>query len=389
MAPNLKPNVKLGEIADKIVYYGGFNDGLEFVSGYLHSRYSSTLIIRGNVGMGKKTLVKVAAKLYDDLHKHEKRNRPRDEQVSVELKMIDVVPYHYSDDYSAIRDIAKQLGRKLKPSLQELLDDIEKLSSKGEQKIVIVLHDFEEFCKQRQSLLYGLTQLTQAGTYVTLIGLTLALDCTENLEKRVRSRLNAKFFELWPYRRREEFVQFASELLNGHPIEGNLKMQLEFMHDVGCYSIRELKRYLISLCSWDEKGKFSLNQPENPREHPQYNLKRFAERLKWLTRDQLELLKMAVCYCHSNETLTFCLQALAEFSSLRGHHKFDTTSSLAFKNISTLGKMCLIRSKKPDEAPSALSQFVCCVTPFELKQTLVEHKELQYLKTDPLWKKLR
>lgn len=366
--PKQKPPADINELTDRIVYYGKFAEGCKFLKDLMQSNDSTTIIIRGNAGTGKKTLVKT---VMNDLKN---------------TKVIYVNPYYCTDDYSTLKGIADQLGIKIKPSLQELMEDIEEKSTKSKHKIVLVLTDFEEFCRQKQSLLYSLTTLTQHGENVNLIGLTMNLDCTEKLEKRVRSRINALFHELsLPYTNVDEFVEFTSQLLCQDTLPDHLTKKLEYNYLRGDRSLRQLKRYLMSVCWWDVDNKNKLTFQPDPEAGCRNEVDSLKARLKWLTKNQLELLKLAIFYCFEKDSLDFCANDLC---STAMKHNYPTFSCRLI-DIALLAKMSFIKTIKPNQIMDQYSVFTINVTPTSFKNVIKNNNEFHFIKTDQFWKRLR
>lgn len=364
---------KPGDIYEHIVHHTGFSDGLAYVSDFMRSETSSTLIVRGDTGCGKKTVVMQA----EDLLKGK--------AICIYLDRI-----LHSDDFFLIKTIAKRLGLEKGPSIPEMIADIQELSGRWptKKKIVIVLSHFEEFCKRKQSLLYTLTHLTQHGKNISLIGLTMSLDCIEHLEKRVRSRMNALFYELKPpYENKEEYVSFASILLGKYRITGKLKEQLEYMYMVGHRSIKQLKSYLISICDWDEKGKFIVNEPTEI-----FDLKNDPKavnrRLQSLSRPHLELLKMIVCCCDSYDQTHFTPNLLSSYANNHEYHTFDAKSDLSVENMIFLIQCGFLKVMKPQQGLHRKTTLSIHITPIELKQILQRDLTLHFGKSDLLWKRI-
>lgn len=359
------------DIANNIVHYGAFKDGLDFLTNIFNSHASTSIILRGNLGSGKMTLVEEAERLCGVL-------------------CIYLNPNHFHDDFSAMKYIAQALKLRLRPSLQDMMEDIEERCGTTDKKIVIVLSDFEEFCRQKQSLLYCLTNLTQHGDNISLLGITRNLDCTECLEKRVRSRLNTLFHELsTPYRSKAEYVEFASLLLGGAHLPDKLVEQLEFMYLTGNRSIRPLKRYLLSICTWDEEGVFCVNAPcSEQATNPQNDFSNMADRFSWLTRSQRELLKLAVCYCNSHSTAEFSLHELRNYACRINYHRFQTNTQECLKNTLLLCRVMFLKTRKLHQEISQSTVFVICVAPKQLRALCEQNQEHSNIKTDPLWKRL-
>lgn len=77
---------------------------------------------------------------------------------------------------------------------------------------IILLNNFEIFCRKQQTLLYNLLDLTQHGRSILLIGITRRLDYLELLEKRVRSRLTQRVVHLIsPFEDLEQYQDYCYE----------------------------------------------------------------------------------------------------------------------------------------------------------------------------------
>lgn len=385
------------DISERIVCYGRFLDSLNDITSFIQSDNSSFAILRGNSGVGKKSLLRAAENNYFTI---DTKFKPSSGKLGtslikrVNLKVIYLNPFQFSDDYGAIKYIAKELGLKIRPSITELLDDITQrkgLTSKG--KIVIVLMAFEEFCRQKQSLLYNLTNLTQHGENINILGLTSRINCTSELEKRVRSRINAICYELQlPYSSKQEYVEFACELLGNFKISGKLKFKLEELYMYGSRNIMELKQFLINLCEWKEDGKMIVHQPDDVvnikiLRLPTGSFDQTEETLKWLTKPTFELLKMIVCYSHlCSKEVT--LNDLGDWVMKRNVRNFDTTSPLAIKNLASLMQISLVKQTNYDSMLGRLTKFTSEITGHELRHFLERNHSYCNHQSDLIWKEI-
>lgn len=361
------------ELEETILDYGLFAKSLEVVLKVFQSTSSTSLIIRGNAGSGKKSLLKVA--------------KSRSDVITIELN-----PFHVSDDFMALRRIATKLRGKPKKSIQENVMEIEHQSANSDKRIIVILLDFDEFCRNNQTLLYNLTNLIQKDQNISMIGLTYNSDCTEHLEKRVRSRLNALFHEHdFPYSSKEEYVEFASLLLGGLKLEQALIAQLEHMYNFTNRSISSLKRYLSQISKLNRRGKLELIGvsdgdllcvAEN-------DVESFERRFANLNKEQQELLIMSLCYCREeaeNVNVEFSLAELAEFARRHNHLKLDTSSERSIKNMEILASVGLL--SWPKKMVDQQSKFTILVTPIQLRRVLEANLEYRAIKTEPLWRRL-
>lgn len=367
-------------ISDKIVHYGAFKEALDKIVDIMRSEYAGSVIIRGNPGSGKKTLISEARNITG-------------------VKCVLLSSAFYNEDYTAMKSIVTDLGFKTRGTrIADLMDDI-KTSAKGKEKLVIVLVDFEEFCRKRQSLLYNLMNLIHTnpneldkGLNLTLIGLTATLDWAENIEKRVRSRLNAKCIDLtFPYQSSDEFVEFASELMGGIKIDEDLSEHLKYIYNFSNRSIRTLKKYLYNITYTGKKGKLKISfDPESWSEDYQFvDVIFFRERLRYLTRPQLTILLLAVSYCDLHDTIYFTLLDVHRLAQDRNYKFFDLTAPNVMKDTSLLMKLKLLKPAKADQVVNEEAVFYPASTPKQLKATIEGDHTLQFSGTDVLWRKLR
>lgn len=115
-----------------------------------------------------------------------------------------------------------------------------------EANLVIIIDEFDVFCRKNQLLLYNFFDLLQYVRHMLVIGLTARYDCIELLEKRVKSRMNHKIVNLVsPYRKFGEYLDFARQLLPPHiELTDAIRARLEWQYSKS-YSIRALKMCLL------------------------------------------------------------------------------------------------------------------------------------------------
>lgn len=363
------------EIADKVVMVGGFMDAYNFLMKNVKAKDSTSLIVKGSIGTGKKTLIRTF-KGMNNTH------------IKPQITLIELNPYYHTDDYSAVKYLAKELGLKPTTSIKDILEDITKHGTKSESKIVIILYDFEVFCRQKQSLLYCLTNLTQHCRNFSLIGLTMSIDCLENLEKRIRSRLNANFYSYQPYKTKDEFIDFAQSILGNYKLSVQFKDELEIMWSMGNRSIRTLKRYLIAHCSWSKRGVFSVCEPKEELSF-RYGkeIHSLEQRLSWLTRPQMDLLILAIAYCNDLSTQEFSLMHLGEYAARHNYQSFNPEDPITLKSAALLSKIGLFKQVKLGQMISLMTVFSYGVSPMDFKVALERNSDFQSLKMIPFWKK--
>ena len=369
-------------ISDKVLHYGRFKDALDKVVDLMRSEYPSSVIIRGNPGSGKITLVEEAIRL-------------------TKVKSVFVSPEHYNDDFVAIKAIAEELEFTVRgSSVSKLMDEMRVKMSSGGEKIVIVLEDFEDLCSKRQSLLYNLMNLIHTnptkidkGPNLTLIGLTCNLEWAENIEKRVRSRLNAKCIDLkLPYSTLDEYVEFVSQLLGGYKVRGEFREQIEYMYWFTNRSVRSLKRYLTNICQVDEDSK-KLEVQFNPEafrdDYQMLHNNLLRERLRHLTTPQLDLVKMAVFYCYRSKSVGFTLGKLCTEPCMEGHARLDAHDSRLYRDAALLVKLRLFKPDKVEQVVGLEALMYPAVTARQFKLVVDGDNALHSTRTDALWRALR
>lgn len=366
-------------ILDKVIHYGAFKESLDKMVDVMRSECAGSVIVRGNPGSGKRTLIEEAEKI-------------------AKIKCVYVSSHFYNDDYSALKAIATELGFNARAAhISDIMGEIKKSAIKKE-KLVIVLLDFEELCRKRQSLLYNLMNLihtdshqTDKGPNLTLVGLTVCLDWAENIEKRVRSRLNAKCINLTsPYTNVKEFLEFTSLMLDGYKIDSDLKEHLEYIYLLlPNPSIRTLKKFLNNLVDLDAKGKLEVNfDPNDWNDNYQINPNNLLrERLRYLTRNQLDQLKFALHYCFLHSKTGFTLRDLHELA--KNSKSFDLTSTLRLCDTALLLRLKLIQPAKHDQPIDLESMFYPACTTKQLRAVVSGAPDLHRSVTDQFWKSLR
>lgn len=361
-----------------VIHYGAFKESLDRVVDVMRSEYASSIIIRGNPGSGKKTLIREAMNITG-------------------VRCVSLSSQYYSEDYAAMKAIVSELGFKSKARhISDLMDEIRK-SANNDEKLVIVLVDFEEFCRKRQSLLYNLMNLIHTnpnqddrGLNLTLVGLTASLDWAENIEKRVRSRLNAKCIDLnFPYRNQAEFVEFASKLLGGYKIKGEFKEHLEYIYNFSNRSIRTLKKFLFNVCSQNSDASLTIELGSWADDYQILSNVFLRERLRYLTRSQLDLMKVAVSYCSVYNSTSFTLSALEKHALDWRCKSLDLTSDYAMRDATMLVSLKLIKPNKADQVVSEDSEFFPAATGRQFKAVIDGDPTLQYSVTDHFWKNLK
>lgn len=188
------------ELFNRILIHKSFGKGLAKLEDMFTSEKSTSVIITGYPASGKTTMVRLA-------------------EFNTQSNVIYINSVSFSNDTSALHHILDQTGinrssNMKKETISETMDAIIRNRKQFKTKFVVVLCDFDQFCRKSQLLLYNLTEMIQYGINMSLVGITSSRDCMENLEKRVRSRISASFIILdMPYRNTDEYIEFASNLL--------------------------------------------------------------------------------------------------------------------------------------------------------------------------------
>lgn len=367
-----KPPACAAEISDRlIIEYGGFGNGYEYLNGLFNSEFNGSVILRGQSCVGKKSLV----------HLVTKRNS---------LMCIVLDPIQLPDDLASARHIAKSLKLQPKTSVLDMMKDIEETLDRSKNKVVIVLNNLEVFCRQKQCLLYNLTNLVQHGRNICLVGITISLTCLDNLEKRVRSRLSSMSYNLAaPYSNVDEYIEFASILMGGMKFERRFKEQLAFMYNNSLRSIVVLKKYLIQMCQWNDKKqpimrKIPVDQPlTNPRDQS------FSIRFRKLTRYQQDL-ALLICFCCTEaDSPCFYLKQVDDFVKRHNLKNFQVIEPDALKDVSAMIEDCLFIPTDKNYRPpvNELTKLCLGFTPFELK-ALSSYEEFKSIKTNSVFRRL-
>lgn len=358
-----------GEINDRVIEYGSFKEALDYLMNYvINSPSENSIIISGNAGSGKRTLIRLV-------------------QYKTKLITVYLDPTIFQTDVSAINHVLHKIGLKSRDSLSDTMNEIERKQLYVREKIVVVLVDFDQFCRSKQSLLYNLTQMIQFGLNLCLIGLTMSRDCIENLEKRVRSRLNASFYELnYPYRSLEEYVEFASSLLGGFKFSEEIERELRARYVMKSRSIPSLRWHLLNICRWNRKRLSVLEAAE--RSGCEWGTLLEAV-FSWLTVSQLEVLMAITRYCKRHNSHHFVLGPLRRWVS--SHTKLlDTRSADWIYNVAKLRNLGLISARQRNRLSiDDFSQFYCNVTLEQFKDVWDKHDELRRLDVNDLWLRLR
>ncbi|KAH9413046.1 origin recognition complex subunit 4 [Dermatophagoides pteronyssinus] len=222
------PNGLFNFYNDEIVYVN------KMIENLLKTSEASSLIVCGDAGVGKTKLIETCLASFPLLTSSSNRMNNTDNFSANNFNHLKVALFkfdgaiHGKDDLVTIRSIGRRLNRFLDKRQQDsdfdsaddlderdlMIDNLE-LSERVNNSIpkimtqfrnltenyqnfrsIIVLDNFDVFCRKQQTLLYNLLDLTQHGQSILVIGITRRLDYLELLEKRVRSRLTQRVVHL-------------------------------------------------------------------------------------------------------------------------------------------------------------------------------------------------
>jgi hypothetical protein len=150
----------------------------------------------------------------------------------------------HGNDVSTVRYIGRCLSVQPGADILQTLNIYRQVRS--EANLVIIIDEFDVFCRKNQLLLYNFFDLLQYVRHMLVIGLTARYDCIELLEKRVKSRMNHKIVNLVsPYQNFGDYLHFAEQLLPSDiPLTDAIRDRLEWQYSKS-YSIRGLKMCLL------------------------------------------------------------------------------------------------------------------------------------------------
>nr|XP_027204363.1 origin recognition complex subunit 4-like [Dermatophagoides pteronyssinus] len=174
------PNGLFNFYNDEIVYVN------KMIENLLKTSEASSLIVCGDAGVGKTKLIETCLASFPLLTSSSNRMNNTDNFSANNFNHLKVALFkfdgaiHGKDDLVTIRSIGRRF----------LTENYQNFRS------IIVLDNFDVFCRKQQTLLYNLLDLTQHGQSILVIGITRRLDYLELLEKRVRSRLTQRVVHL-------------------------------------------------------------------------------------------------------------------------------------------------------------------------------------------------
>lgn len=239
-----------------------------------------------------------------------------------------------ASEVNAFRFITREMDIE-ETDLPRMMSALREKCERSKRSAIIILDEFDIFCRKHQTLLYNLFDLAQKSTYICIIGMTTRLDCIELLEKRVKSRMNQTIIQLTsPFRTRDDYMFYAASLLQraglhvaanvasknqatkkmktkssatnaaSPPIPEDLAAALKNLFS-RTKSVRELKRCLVSYLI-DDDG--CTNKAPAVKKHPESSTTRYLSSLSVL---ELSVLLLAVKQCRNRDEDTFNCNLLA------------------------------------------------------------------------------
>lgn len=217
------------DIEDKILIYESHEKALHYLDSIFNDTNSRSLIIVGQMKSGKKTLLRLA----------EMRNQ---------VKTIFINSRLYQDDQSCLNYILARVGIKMeKESFSETLEKLKANKTRINKRFVVVLTDIDRFFREKQKLLYNLFDMIKSDVNMALIGLTTSYDVTEKMEKRVRSRINADFYEIEdPYTSADGYIEFAQFLMGHVKLCSDVERDLRRNYQIGLTRMGDIKKYFFA-----------------------------------------------------------------------------------------------------------------------------------------------
>lgn len=212
----------------------------EIINNTLKLGESNAVLICGARGVGKSALLESCLTKIDE---------------SYNYKIITLNGYVQSNDLISIRNISKEIDID-ETDIPQIVEQIKKRCRKERFRLILILDEFEIFCRKNQSLLYNIFDISQQTGSICTIGMTTRLDCFERLEKRVRSRMNHRILHLKSsFENVEEFINFAAKLIDQNDITPSLRNALRQQFKFN-KSVRSLKKFLLD---YHNKSELSSN----------------------------------------------------------------------------------------------------------------------------------
>lgn len=252
------------------------------------------------------------------------------------------------DEWAAFRSISLQsefegAAAGIPQLMQHLMEESNRSSKKP---VVIIMDEFDVFCKRNQTLLYNLFDLSQKCRHLCIVGMTTRLDSLELLEKRVKSRMNQTIIYLSsPFVSFDDYMSFASSLLKGYDQNEKNSSLIMTQEEVNSRlkdlyssnkSIRDMKKHLMMIQEELASTKaVSTYHPENNKNSIIGKDDSSVEYICSLSHLEFALLMMASKYCRIRDVEQFTCHAVIEMSSSLPS-QMGVTREFVFKVINDL-----------------------------------------------------
>lgn len=223
------PTLSKIEEVDEVNLFYGYETEMKRVKSVIDNLFASgqagSLLVYGDSGTGKTTLVEACLASYPVL-----AGDPDPTFGHLTVVLIKLDGYlQGKNDLATIRLIGRRLNAfvagdipddsgdptgqlcKVSDSILKIMEQFKLVTERYPNfRLILILENFEVFCKRQQTLLYNMLDHTQHGRSVLVIGLTTRLDCMELLEKRVRSRLSQRAIHLTtPFKSLDSYRKFC------------------------------------------------------------------------------------------------------------------------------------------------------------------------------------
>lgn len=364
-------NVKTDESDDilKQSLFYGYEDEMLYLKTIINNLFdncqASSLLVCGDCGVGKTTLIDACLSSYSVLS-----GEPDQKYGHLNVVQINLDGYlQGKNDLAALRQIGRRLNTFVNANQQVLIEDLDK--SEAEQtkiaidsipkimdqlryltehfpnfRVIVVLENFEVFCRRQQTLLYNMLDLTQHGRSVLVIGITTRLDCIELLEKRVRSRMSQRIINLiTPFKTIDSYrnychLQAKMLAMSNESLYGNIQCRMEqFENEISKSfafnrSFDEVKRMIQEFSFVPVRtsdGEHGDNSSKSVGEQQQQQLPHCAKQnvpstiflhqdpkivdLSNLTKNELVLLIVATRHLRNQNLCTFTCKQLFEWGT--------------------------------------------------------------------------
>lgn len=220
----------VGYVEEKELLISAINDLIE-------KQKSGSVLVYGEAGSGKTLLVNhcikecTECKVSDSCVKVIKLDQASHATLNAALLAVGKA-HGFKDSLASASTVGKKLENK---------------SKRSKKSYILVLENFEMFCRNQERLIYTLFDTVQNVDGHLLIGLTRRGDCVESAEKRVRSRISSKSIHLKsPFKSEDEYIESALKLLDNKVDAKSLRPLLAYQYSLNS-SFEELRHFLTNL----------------------------------------------------------------------------------------------------------------------------------------------